>query len=146
MDATRPIGTKGSLIAMAEVIVFVNNLDAPSSASSRIAAPTPREHSIVTISLNSSSPSSSIKVAIYCLFPYYELILQLIVPDSKLQCSVGQTIAIVFETCGSCGYQWAQLDSAPAFLFPVNRRPRYRNCDCAPSFPLTVPFLPPQAS
>jgi hypothetical protein len=29
---------------------------------------------------------------------------------------------MVLESCGTCGYQWVQLDSTPAFLVPVSRR------------------------
>ena len=39
---------------------------------------------------------------------------------------MSETLGIAFESCGTCGYQWVQLDSTPAFLVPVLSRPMHR--------------------
>ena len=43
------------------------------------------------------------------------------------QASMRETLGIAFESCGTCGYQWVQLDSTPAFLIPVLPTPERPN-------------------
>jgi len=98
----RHIEDKRSATAIAKVILHVHVFD-PQTLSTRRAAPTTTPTTIpistpgpapVQISLTPSSPRSSITA------------------------TLGQTLAVVFESCGTCGYQWVQLSSTPDFLVP----------------------------
>ncbi len=92
VPACRPMGTKGSASAIARAIIRVTIVDARTPAPQ---AATPAPSPAAQLSLTASSPRSSIQAA------------------------VSQGLAITFESCGSCGYQWVQLTSTLGFLVPV---------------------------
>jgi hypothetical protein len=115
---------------MARVIVQVTVVDpqtrklpyptlALTTAKTSVPAPgpTPTPYPMpAQIMLTSASPSSSIMVELAMSF---EAIRARELISRPLQASMSQTLAIAFESCGTCGYQWVQLDSTPAFLSPV---------------------------
>ena len=132
------MGTKGSAHAIARVIVHVNLIDpqtrkppppTPALATAQISvpargpSPTPSP-APAQIVLTSSSPSSSIKVVLAMTFWRLATIKSSYLPR---QASMSETLGIAFESCGTCGYQWVQLDSTPAFLIPVQH---ISHCKC----------------